>query len=101
VFGIMTANGCYHDAMRTTVTLDPDVQTLLKNAMRKADKSFKQVLNDGLRAGLSMRPAPKASSAWEPMTFDMGVPLVDLTKANALAGELEDQELIARMQRRA
>jgi hypothetical protein len=86
--------------MRTTVTLDPDVQTLLKNAMRKADKSFKQVLNDGLRAGLSTRPAPKAT-AWEPMTFDMGVPLVDLTKANALAGELEDQELIARMQRPA
>ena len=87
--------------MRTTVTLDPDVQTLLKNAMRKADKSFKQVLNDGLRAGLSMRPAAKAIAPWEPMTFDMGVPLVDLSKMNALLDELEDQELIAKMQRGA
>lgn len=87
--------------MRTTVTLDPDVQTLLKNAMRKADKSFKQVLNDGLRAGLSMRPAAKASTAWEPMTYDMGQPLVDLSKMNELLGELEDQELVAKMQRGA
>jgi hypothetical protein len=29
----------------------------------------------------------------------MGRPLVDLTKATALAAELEDQELAARMQR--
>jgi prevent-host-death family protein len=34
-------------------------------------------------------------------TFDMGVPLVDLTKANQLAGELEDRELIAKMARGA
>ena len=34
-------------------------------------------------------------------TFDMGVPLVDLTKANQLAGELEDMELIAKMARGA
>ena len=27
-------------------------------------------------------------------TFDMGVPLVDLTKANQLAGELEDQHFL-------
>jgi hypothetical protein len=30
----------------------------------------------------------------------MGKPLVDLTKALSLAGELEDAELMARMQRR-
>ena len=34
-------------------------------------------------------------------TFNMGVPLVDLTKANQLAGELEDQEIIAKMARGA
>ena len=32
-------------------------------------------------------------------TFDMGVPLVDLTKANQLAAELEDEELIEKMRR--
>jgi len=30
------------------------------------------------------------------MTYDMGAPLVDLTKAGALADELEDQELLAK-----
>ena len=32
-------------------------------------------------------------------TFDMGEPLVDLTKANQLAAELEDEELIEKMRR--
>lgn len=32
-------------------------------------------------------------------THNMGVPLVDLTKANQLAAELEDEELIAKMRR--
>lgn len=32
-------------------------------------------------------------------TFHMGEPLVDLTKANQLAAELEDEELIAKMRR--
>ena len=88
--------------MRTTVTLDTDVQVLLKKAMRKRDTSFKQTLNDAVRKGLG-RPQPKAStpSEWAFPTYDMGVPLVDLTKANALAGELEDLELIAKMQRGA
>jgi hypothetical protein len=87
--------------MRTTVTLDPDVQALLKKAMRKHDASFKQTLNDAVRTGLG-KPAPKASpTAWEFPTYDCGEPLVDLTKANALAGELEDLEIIAKMKRGA
>ncbi|HOB67457.1 type II toxin-antitoxin system prevent-host-death family antitoxin [Ottowia sp.] len=32
-------------------------------------------------------------------TFNTGVPLVDLTKANQLAAELEDEELIEKMRR--
>lgn len=32
-------------------------------------------------------------------TFHTGVPLVDLTKANQLAGALEDEELMAKMRR--
>jgi hypothetical protein len=96
----MTATIRYHDAMRTTVTLDADVQALLKRAMREQDRSFKETLNDAVRAGLR-RPAgaPKAARFVQ-RCFKMGRPLVDLTKANALAGELEDAELVERMQRR-
>jgi hypothetical protein len=38
---------------RTTVTLDPDVQVLLRDAMRKSGAPFKQVLNNAIREGLS------------------------------------------------
>ena len=37
--------------MRTTVTLDPDVEALLRRAMRERGASFKQVLNDAVRDG--------------------------------------------------
>ncbi|HSV46426.1 MAG TPA: hypothetical protein VLJ58_11625 [Ramlibacter sp.] len=82
--------------MRTTVTLDPDVHALLQKAMRERDASFKQVLNDGLRAGLAARRA-KTVAPFRQQVFSMGAPLVDLTKATALAAELEDQVLAARL----
>ena len=83
--------------MRTTVTLDADVQALLKKAMRQQDTSFKQALNDAVRKGLGPRAAKAGNKPFAFTTYKMGRPLVDLTKANALAGELEDQELIAKM----
>jgi prevent-host-death family protein len=46
-------------------------------------------------------PPPKVIPRFVQRTFNMGVPLVDLTKANQLAGELEDQEIIAKMARGA
>lgn len=39
--------------MRTTVTLDPDVEQLLRLATHGSQQSFKQALNDGLRRGLA------------------------------------------------
>jgi hypothetical protein len=86
--------------MRTTVTLDPDVEALLRKAMRERGEPFKQVLNAALRDGLS-GARRKAEKPFQQRTFDMGRPLVDLTKALSLAAELEDTESIARMGRRA
>lgn len=83
--------------MRTTVTLDPDVESLLRKEVRRRGAPFKLVLNDAIRAGL--RNANRRNEAFEPLTFDMGRPRVDLTKAVALAAELEDEELIARYRR--
>ena len=86
--------------MRTTVTLDPDVQLLLKKAMRQRDTSFKQALNDAVRSGLGGGSVQgKPGKPYALPVFRLGVPLVDLTKAASLAAELEDQELVARMQR--
>ena len=82
--------------MRITVTLEPDVEQLLRAAMREREASFKTVLNDALRQGLAPRRAA-ARQRYRQLTFDLGRPLVDLAKANALAADLEDQELLAKL----
>jgi len=86
--------------MRTTVTLDPDVEALLRRAVRERGEPFKQVLNAAIREGLS-GPRRKAANRFKQPTFNMGRPLVDLTKALSLAGELEDAEAVDRVRRRA
>lgn len=40
--------------MRTTVTLDPDVEARLREAMREQGTSFKATLNGALRRGLGV-----------------------------------------------
>jgi hypothetical protein len=39
--------------MRTTITLDPDVQALIHTAMKERGISFKEALNSAVRAGLT------------------------------------------------
>ncbi|TAK84462.1 MAG: antitoxin [Betaproteobacteria bacterium] len=86
--------------MRTTVTIDPDVQVLLRKAMRERGEPFKKVLNAALRAGLGAG-ARAPGRRFRQRTFDLGKPLVDLTKALALAAELDDARVAARPRRRA
>ena len=46
--------------MRTTLTLEPDVATMLKKVVASGDRNFKEVVNAALRAGLAaMGPAAK------------------------------------------
>lgn len=83
--------------MRTTVTLEPDVEALLKRRMRDSGLSFKQALNDAVRAGL----APEPPQAFSMPTFSLGFDRsLKLDKALRLAGEFEDAELVRRMQAR-
>ncbi len=82
--------------MRTTVTLDPDAEALLKRAMRERGLTFKQAINEAVRAGSGV--ATEAGDVSFP-TYDMGEAVVDITKALRLAGELEDQELTVRFAR--
>ncbi len=84
--------------MRTTVTLDPDVESLLRKEVRRRGESFKEVLNNAIRAGLHSSMNQRVED-FTPLVFDMGEPRVDLTKASALADSLEDEELLARYRR--
>jgi hypothetical protein len=79
--------------MRTTMTLDPDVEELIRREMHQRRTSFKQVVNDGLRRALR-DPAPRRV---ETPTFDLGLPRTDLDRALALAGALEDEERLQRL----
>lgn len=78
--------------MRTTVTLDPDVEAMVRTAMRERGLTFKQAVNEAIRNGSRGRP-PMGPVAFP--TFDLGPSRLDLTKALRLAGELEDVERAA------
>ena len=82
--------------MRTTVTLEPDVEALVRRTMREHGLTFKQAVNRAIRAGLGAKEGGAKISF---PTYALGEPIVDVTKALRLAGELEDQELAARLVR--
>ena len=80
--------------MRTTVTLDPDAAALIQKAMRERGLSFKEAVNEAIRRGAG---GGESSGPVGFPTHDMGEPLVDVTKALRLAGQLEDDELARRL----
>jgi hypothetical protein len=81
--------------MRTTVTLDPDTEHLIRRAMRERGVSFKVALNDAIRAGAGTEPPVR----FETRTASLGRSTADVDRALKLAAELEDDALIAKMQR--
>ena len=82
--------------MRTTVTLDPDVAARLRAIARERDVPFKTVLNDAIRAGLSARRGdhPRYLMPSRPMGVRPGV---ELDRALQLAGDLEDAEVVRKL----
>jgi hypothetical protein len=82
--------------MRTTVTLDPDVAAKLKQAARESGASFKETLNSNLRRGLESAGAT-ARPYRVPARPLRARPGIDLDKALALAGELEDAEIVRKL----
>lgn len=81
--------------MRTTVTLDPDVEAKLKATMRERGVSFKAALNDAVRAGLD-EPTP-VSRPYKMQTAPLGV-RVNIDKALTIAGEMEDEEILRKLE---
>lgn len=78
--------------MRTTVTLDPDTEQIIRRRMAERGQSFKEALNDAIRSGA--RPAGKQ---FRTETAAMGRSTVNLDRSLSLAGALEDDELLRRM----
>lgn len=82
-------------AMRTTVTLDPDAEQLVRRRMIERKVSFKQALNDCIREGDRRARRNDFSTPSRPM----GPPLVNLDKALQLAGDVEDDDIITKEHR--
>jgi hypothetical protein len=73
--------------MRTTVTLDPDVERLIRDAMREI--SFKEALNEAARVGLRGK-AQKRTRKFVQKTFRMGATQeFRWDKASAVAGAID------------
>lgn len=79
--------------MRTTVTLDPDTAGAIRRLMEQRGISFKQALNDAIRAGASATSRPPFRTD----VHHLGQPRVPLDRALQLAGELEDEEIVRAM----
>jgi hypothetical protein len=86
--------------MRTTITLDDDLAAHLQRLARETGRPFKQVLNDALRAGLIPGPSnPHEDPAFP--TFALGLrPGINLDHARHLAAELEDDEIMRKLELR-
>ena len=83
--------------MRTTVTLDPDVERILKAAMRDRGVSFKQALNDAIRTGIS-KGGSRPRRRFVQKTYSLGPEQhFRWEKALATADAIEDEELIRKL----
>jgi hypothetical protein len=79
--------------MRTTVTLDPDVERLIRDAMKERAISFKEALNEAARIGLRGKEH-KRTRKFAQKTFRMGGGQeFRWDKALAVADAIEDEEL--------
>ena len=86
--------------MRTTVTLDKDVERILRDAMHRSRRSFKQTLNAAVRAGLGGTPeTPKVTQfivRARPLGLRSGI---DPAGFNKLADDLEVDAFIEKKRR--
>lgn len=78
--------------MRSTVRIDDDLLTALKEEARRQGTSLTRMLNRALRAGLhASRHVPERKRRFRQETVALGEPRVDLDKALGIAATLEDE----------
>lgn len=78
--------------MRTTITLEPDVEALIRTVMRERGISFKEALNSAVRTGLTQRKPKRRSFVQK--SYSLGSDQnFRWDKALDAAAALEDEEL--------
>jgi len=87
--------------MRTTLTLDPDVDRMLADEVHRTRRPFKQVVNDAIRRGLGPRGAGEAQPRYRATVHKARLRAgVDPNALNRLADELEDEAVLQKRPRR-
>ena len=83
--------------MRTTVTLDKDVERLLRDTMHKRRSSFKETLNQALRLGLAgTSPATEPAKPFVVKARALGLKAgLDPAGFNRLSDDLEVDVFLA------
>ena len=85
--------------MRTTVTLDRDVERLLKDEMHRSRKSFKESLNSAIRSGLTKKKnAPRPRFVVKPQALGLR-PGMDPSSFNRLVDDLEADAVLEKIRR--
>lgn len=79
--------------MRTTVTLDPDVEQIIRRRMRERGVSFKEAVNEAVR-GAAMGAG---RTAFRTEVAAMGESRVNLDRALQVAADLEDDDLVRKL----
>ena len=83
--------------MRTTVTLDDDVERILRETMHRTRQSFKETLNQALRAGLAGTPTRTRHRRFVVRARPMGLRAgFDPAGLNKLVDELEAEAFVER-----
>lgn len=81
--------------MRTTVTLDRDVERILRETAARTHRPFKKVLNDTLRAGLEQSTGMEQSEPFVLKARPMGLRAGhDPAGFNRLADDLEAEAFL-------
>jgi hypothetical protein len=91
----------HHDAgVRTTLTLDRDVAESVRHEMQRSGRRQKDVVNEGLRAGLGLKAKTAEARRFEVQPHAFGFkPGVDLDRLNQLADELGAEETARKLAR--
>ncbi len=86
--------------MRTTVTLDKDVERLLREAMHRSRSGFKQTLNAAIRAGLNRKAASATRRPFVIKARPLGLRAgLDPAGFNKLADDLEVEAVLEKSRR--
>ena len=80
--------------MRITVRIDDDLLRELKKRATKEGASLTDIVNQAIRCGL--KAEAKKEPKFEQQTFAMGAKF-NIDKAQAVAAELEDEEILRKM----